>query len=392
MREAEGFNVKDAMIIGGSKGLGHALAQFLEAKGFRNIYILDVVSPDTTLKHARYHPFDMSKDALSILDTFVDIDTLIITAGIGHLAPFDLFTDVEIQKTFQVNTISVIKIIRYFYSRLKSKNQFYCAIVTSISGMVSSPLFSLYSATKSALIRFIESINIELEKEKSPNRILNICPGFLNGTAFYGKQSDFTQLREFVEEIHKKMLNRDTFFIPKYNEIYKDVLDRYLRDAHQFGIESYEYKINSKRMVPASAIKTGYLSGTFDLFHVGHLNLLRRAKEYCDFLVVGIHKDTSHKGKPTFIPFDERCTIVQSIKYVDMVIESKPEDSDAYDSIKYDYLFVGSDYKGTDRFNRYEEYFRDKNVKIVYFPYTQETSSTKLRSILDIYLNRQAEY
>ena len=137
------------------------------------------------------------------------------------------------------------------------------------------------------------------------------------------------------------------------------------------------------KILENKTIKIGYLSGTFDLFHVGHLNLLQRAKEYCDYLVVGVNKDASHKSKVTFIPLEERIRIVSAIGIVDKVIESSPEDSDAWEEIRYDYLFVGSDYKGSERFNRYEEYFADKNVEIIYFPYTQGTSSTKLREVLE---------
>lgn len=128
----------------------------------------------------------------------------------------------------------------------------------------------------------------------------------------------------------------------------------------------------------------GYLSGTFDLFHIGHLNLLKRARKHCNYLVVGVHKDASHKGKETFIPFEERMEILRSIKYVDKVIESEKEDSDVYTKgiVKYDKLFVGSDYKGTERFNRYEAYFADKGVEIIYFPYTKGTSSTQLRDAI----------
>ena len=130
----------------------------------------------------------------------------------------------------------------------------------------------------------------------------------------------------------------------------------------------------------------GYLSGTFDLFHIGHLNILKRAKENCDYLVVGIHRDGSHKGKKTFIPFEERMEIVKSIKYVDEVIESEREDCDVYlkGRVKYDKLFVGSDYKGTERFNRYEKLFEGTGVQIVYFPYTKGTSSTQLRDALEL--------
>ena len=113
--------------------------------------------------------------------------------------------------------------------------------------------------------------------------------------------------------------------------------------------------------------------------------MLRRAKQYCDYLVVGVHKDASHKGKSAYIPWEERVDIVRNIKYVDEVIMSEPEDSDVWIKgiVKYDYLFVGSDYQGSERFNRYEDYFKDKGVKIIYFPYTKGTSSTQLRTALD---------
>ena len=127
----------------------------------------------------------------------------------------------------------------------------------------------------------------------------------------------------------------------------------------------------------------GFLSGTFDLFHIGHLNLLRRAKQYCDYLIVGVHPPTSkHKNKPTFIPLEERMAIVGSIKYVDKVVETLDEDDEMYKLYPYDYLFVGSDYKGTERFNRYERELTPLGVKIIYFPYTQGTSSTQLRDAL----------
>lgn len=105
---------------------------------------------------------------------------------------------------------------------------------------------------------------------------------------------------------------------------------------------------------------------------------------YCDYLVVGVHRDGSHKGKEVYIPFEERMEILRSISFVDEVIESEKEDSDIYSKgiVLYDMLFVGSDYKGTERFNSYEEYFKDKGVQIIYFPYTKGTSSTQLRAAL----------
>ena len=375
-------NIYTALVIGGSKGLGYAVVQQLLCNEYTKIIILDKVKPDLVNSRIHYKYFDLSNDNLDALNEYDNIDTLIITTGIGRLASFDTFSEAEIQKTFQVNTVTIIKIIKYFYNKLISNDLFYCAIVTSIAGVVSSPLFSLYSATKAALYKFIESVNIELEKEGTQNRILNICPGFLNGTSFYGEKTNISLLQNITNDLIKYMKNRETLYIPQYEEIYKEVINEYIENNHQFGLKSHDYKLRSGRINNISSVKIGYLSGTFDLFHIGHLNIIKRAKEHCDYLIVGIHKDASHKGKIAFIPFEERCEIVKNIKYVDRVMESKSEDLDVYDDIKYNYLFVGSDYKGTERFLKYEEYFKDKNVKIIYFPYTNDTNSTKLRDIL----------
>jgi len=104
-------------------------------------------------------------------------------------------------------------------------------------------------------------------------------------------------------------------------------------------------------------------------------------------LVVSVYNDASHKDISTFIPYEERVKIPKSIKYVDKIIQSLPEDSAVCNTIKYKYLFVASDNKGTKRFKRYEEYFKDKDVEIIYFPYTTGTSSTKLRKALDVLLH-----
>lgn len=126
----------------------------------------------------------------------------------------------------------------------------------------------------------------------------------------------------------------------------------------------------------------GYISGTFDLFHIGHLNIIKKAKSNCDHLIVGVHESGAWKGKDTFIPFDERLEIISSIKYVDTVVKSYPNDTDAITEHKIQKLFVGDDYKGSDRFKLYEKICNESNVEIVYFPYTKSTSSSKLRDVL----------
>ena len=229
----------------------------------------------------------------------------------------------------------------------------------------------------------IESVNIELEEAGRFNRILNVSPGSIKGTAFNGGKTDLSLTSKLAEEIVSHFMDKDDLFIPDYDEVFHSVIDRYKKDEHQFGIESYQYKMASGRLnADNRKTKIGYLSGTFDLFHMGHLNLIKRAKEQCDYLIVGVHPNAAHKGKKAYISFEERLEIVQSIKYVDKAIESLPEDNEVWNIYHYDKLFVGSDYKGTDRFKAYEKYFEDKGVEIVYFPYTKGTSSTQLRQLI----------
>jgi len=376
------MRMKQAIVVGGSNGIGLALTKQL-MKEYKKVIVADKCEPEIKDEKILYVQMDLTDFDSAVFDEYSEVDTLIITAGFGRPTLFQSITEKEIENSFRVNSESIIKIISKFYDKLLSDENFDCLVMGSIAGLVSSPLFSLYAATKAALCRFIESVNIELEKQGSKNRILNVSPGSLKGTKFNGGKNDLSVLEDLSRELVIRMRNKETLYIPDYETVYKNVLDRYKKDEHLFGLESYEYKLKSGRMNDNPQVKIGYLSGTFDLFHIGHLNLLRRAKKMCDYLVVGVHKDASHKGKETFISYDERCEIVKSIKYVDEVIMSLPEDMDVYEKIKYNFLFVGSDYKGTERFNRYEEFFKDKDVEIIYFPYTKGTSSTQLRRVIE---------
>ncbi len=376
--------MKKAVVVGGSNGIGLAISKSLSDRGY-SINILDIVMPDKEIDNANYFPcnlLDFNEDLFEIMSKDDDIECLMITAGFGRVTNFEYLHPAEIQNLMQVNATACMKIVRYFYDKLKSKKTFFCGIMGSIAGWVSSPLFSVYAASKAALCRFIESVNIELEVSGTDNRILNVCPGSVSGTRFNGGKNNLTKIEALAEEITNKMFSRTELYIPKYIETFKGVIEQYQNDPHAYGLHSYEYKIRSGRVITEQRICIGYLSGTFDLFHVGHLNLLHRAKQQCDYLIVGVHPDAKHKGKETFIPFDERKQIVGACRYVDKVVESCPEDSDAWNLWHYNKLFVGSDYKGTDRFNRYEAFFKDKSVEIIYFPYTQGTSSTQIRKII----------
>ena len=129
----------------------------------------------------------------------------------------------------------------------------------------------------------------------------------------------------------------------------------------------------------------GYTSGVYDLFHIGHLNMLRNAKSLCDKLIVGITTDelVSYKNKKSVIPFTERMEIVRSIKYVDAVVAQENMDKfELWEKLKYDVMFVGDDWFKSDKWNELDAQFKEVGVKIVYFPYTKGTSSTLINQIL----------
>lgn len=131
----------------------------------------------------------------------------------------------------------------------------------------------------------------------------------------------------------------------------------------------------------------GYTTGVFDMFHIGHLNILKRAKEQCDYLIVGVSTDElclKYKHKRTIVPFEERKAIVSAIRYVDEVVAQEDRDKfAAWQRLHFDKMFVGDDWKGSDLFCSLEEKFKGVGVEIVYFPYTKGTSSTILREKLD---------
>lgn len=130
----------------------------------------------------------------------------------------------------------------------------------------------------------------------------------------------------------------------------------------------------------------GYTTGVFDLFHVGHLNILKRAKEMCDYLVVGVSTDElvrSYKSKTPIIPYEERKAIVEAIKYVDKVIPQTVLDkNDALKSINFNILFQGDDWMNSPVYYKTTEEFKKMGIEIVLFPYTQGTSSTLLTEVL----------
>jgi len=138
--------------------------------------------------------------------------------------------------------------------------------------------------------------------------------------------------------------------------------------------------------MPSSPLRIGYAAGAFDLFHVGHLNLLRHAKSECDHLIAGVVSDEMlqlTKGITPVIPLQERLEIVRNIAFVDEArAETVPDKLDTWQEVRFTHFFKGDDWRGTEKGLRLEAEFAKVGVEVVYFPYTMSTSSTVLRRAL----------
>ncbi|WP_256793618.1 adenylyltransferase/cytidyltransferase family protein [Terrabacter sp. Ter38] len=132
--------------------------------------------------------------------------------------------------------------------------------------------------------------------------------------------------------------------------------------------------------------RVGYAPGVYDLFHIGHLNILRMARSQCDHLIAGVVSDEMAelaKGRRPVVPLSERLEIVDHIRFVDQVhAETVPDKLETWSELKFDIFFKGDDWKGTRKGIELERRFGDVGVEVVYFPYTRETSSTILRNFL----------
>lgn len=136
----------------------------------------------------------------------------------------------------------------------------------------------------------------------------------------------------------------------------------------------------------------GYTTGVYDLFHIGHLNLIKNASKLCDKLIIGVTSDelVSYKNKKAIIPHDERMEIVRNIKGVDVVIPQNDMDKfKMWKKLKFNIMFVGDDWYESEKWKEYESKFNEVGVKIIYFPYTKGTSSTLINEVLVKLRNEQ---
>lgn len=243
--------IKKILVVGGANGIGLSIAtELAKQDSVEKVYIVDKAPLAEEFNNSKFEAFqfDLSNEDYSFFDRFSDINALMITAGFGKLALFKNATESDIVSSFNVNTIPVLRLVHRFYGKLEAQDDFYCGVMVSIAGYISSPFFAIYGATKAALRIFIESVNVELEKAGAYNRILNVSPGSIKGTSFSNGKTDLSLTSSLAQQIVNHLLNKEDLFIPQYEEVYKNVLDRYHQDFRKEGIHSYEYKLKSGRI------------------------------------------------------------------------------------------------------------------------------------------------
>jgi len=150
----------------------------------------------------------------------------------------------------------------------------------------------------------------------------------------------------------------------------------------------FKYLPHEKRVMGINSAKKviGYTTGVYDLFHIGHVNLLRNARSMCNHLIVGVSTDelVKYKYKSPVIPYCDRVEVVRACRYVDTVIPQEDMDKlKAWEKLKFDIMFVGDDWHNTEKWKEIESQLSKKGVKIVYFPYTKSTSSTMINNVLE---------
>ena len=243
--------IKRILVVGGANGIGLSIAMELsEREEIEKVYIVDKAPLSEEYENPKFeaYQFDLTNEDYSFFDRFSDIDALMITAGFGKLALFKNVTEDHIKDSFNVNTIPVLRLVHKFYGKLEAKEDFYCGVMVSIAGFMSSPFFAVYGATKAALKNFIESVNVELKKSGSPNCILNVSPGSLKGTSFTAGKTDLSVTAPMAKAIIEHLEAKDDLFIPQYEEVFKGVLERYHSDFRAEGEHSYDYKLKSGRV------------------------------------------------------------------------------------------------------------------------------------------------
>lgn len=246
--------MREPLIVGGANGMGLALAHLLAQRdSVEKVYIVDKSPVPAEHQHPKFlvQTFDLTSADYGVFQHFPTVDGLFITAGFARLAPFREVSEAHVVQSFEVNALAPLRIVHHFYDRLQGNTSFPCAVMVSIAGFLSSPFYAVYGATKAALRSFIESVNVELSRVPTVNRILNVSPGHFEGSQFEGGSgTQLSLLFPLAEEILARAEAHEDLFIPQYDEVFRAVLERYHADFRKEGQRAYDYKLQSGRIKP----------------------------------------------------------------------------------------------------------------------------------------------
>lgn len=246
MRSLDFYTDKNVAIIGGTAGLGLALSHyFIKNTTCTEVLVTGRQEPRIKVEDPRlqYKRIDLvvENDNWHFLNKY---DIIIYCAGIGQLRRFNEDNHQDILSSVNINALAPISLINSYQNKLISKKDFRLVVITSIAGKLVSPLFSLYGATKSCISSYIQSVNVELNKMGALNKILEIAPGYIEGTSFYQKDTRLDQLETIIPEFIKNITDNISFNIPHNSELYINLIKECNTNPEQFGSKSYDYKYN----------------------------------------------------------------------------------------------------------------------------------------------------
>jgi len=237
--------MKKIVIIGGTSGLGLSLAIELRNRFInKNILVVGQTRPKDLCDkfNLDFLKIDFSSPHYD-WNFCSDSNFIIYSAGVGQITNFDEIEEKDINRTISINATNAIHLINSKKKELISKNNCQISIVTSIAGKIPSPLFALYAASKALVSSYISSINIELGKRETKNRIIEIAPGYIDGTAFYGQKTNIDKLIILSKKILNEIEKKKYLIIPQDEKMYLEILERANKKPFEFGNQSYDYKL-----------------------------------------------------------------------------------------------------------------------------------------------------
>lgn len=355
-------------ILGSNSFIGQTVIEILTSADEKH-EIIKFSRSESNLNITKDFDFEKFIDTLES----AELDVIINCVGIGRIMDFGNTKRADLESDFVVNAEFPAQV---FFNINRFRSLKFALNFSSVSADLPSPLFASYSASKAYISKVIETINAENFIAKNDVIITDAhLFNFKSSRNFSGGNNEST-----ADDISRVKKAIDAMFERKavyYEAAFTDVLKKKVESPQEFITKSFGDKFDRMKLF-SSKSKVGYLTGSFDAMHFGHINLIRRASKMCDKLIIGIHESGERKNVDFLHSLSERIENLKSLRFVTDVVITSGEDDKDWELVKYDTLFVGSDYQGTQRFKKYEITLKGKS-NIVYLPRTEGVSSTQIR-------------